>query len=92
MIQQNELIIFLLGLGVLTFILANRWRISRFPAWRVLVASFCILLLGWLLTILEDILWRDLLNFAEHISYALSSLLIAFWCWRVFYKGEGAPP
>lgn len=90
MIQQNELIIFLLGMGVLTFILANRWRIPRFPAWRVLVASFCVLLLGWLLTILEGIFWENLLNFMEHLSYALSSSLIALWCWRVFQKGKEA--
>jgi hypothetical protein len=90
MIQQNEVIIFLLGVSVLTFILANRWRIARFPAWKVLVASFCVLLVGWLLTILEGIFWEGLLNFVEHLSYALSSSLIAFWCWRVFQKGEEA--
>lgn len=91
MIQQNEIIIFLLGLGVLIFILMNRQGISRIPAWKILLASFYVLLTGWLLTILEGIFWGDVLNFLEHTSYVLSSGLMAYWCWRVFH-GEEAPP
>lgn len=88
MIQQNELIIFLLGMGGMLFVLVNRPRVERLPASRVLVASFFILLGGWLMTILEDLFWEDFLNLMEHISYALSSVFIALWCWRVFQKGE----
>lgn len=89
MIQQNELIIFLLGVGVLIFILSNRRRIHRIPAWKILAASFYVLLAGWLLTILEDIFWGRTLNFLEHASYTASSLLIAFWCWRMSHREEG---
>jgi len=89
MIQENELIIFLLGMGGMLFILVNRSRIEGLPAWNVLMASFFILLGGWLLTIVEGLFWQDFFNFLEHFSYTLSSIFIALWCWRVF-QGERA--
>jgi hypothetical protein len=80
----------MLGAGVLLFIVGNRNRLKRLPQSEVLVAGFCILLIGWTLTIIEGFLWRGFLNFMEHVCYSVSSVLVAVWCWKVFGGSEEA--
>jgi len=84
MIQQNEIIMLLLGIGVLIFVLENRQKLKLVPASQILISGFCIILAGWILTVLEDFFWKDFFNFLEHLCYAASSLLMAAWCWKVF--------
>jgi hypothetical protein len=90
MVQENELITLLLGIGVLVFAVSNRLRLQRLPEWKFLVGALGLLFLGWILTILEGFFWESALNLLEHISYAASSVLLALWCWKVFPK-EGRP-
>jgi hypothetical protein len=87
MIQQNELITFLVGLGVGFYILANYRRLRSIPNFRILLAAYMILLTGWALTILEGIALPSLFNTMEHLSYATCSILIAVWC-RMTFKGD----
>ena len=84
MIQENEIITLLLGIGVMIFILANKQKVKRIPAAKILIPGFYVLLAGWVLTILEGLFWRELLNVLEHICYTASSILIAIWCWKIF--------
>ena len=94
MIQDNEVIMLLMAIGVLIFILVNRRLIMRIRAARVLIAAFCVLLAAYVLTVLEGFFlenlqpWGDLLNFLEHLCYTASSVLIALWCLRVFKPKE----
>ena len=89
MIQENEIITLLLGIGVMIFILANNRKVKRIPVAKILIAGFYVLLAGWVLTILEGLFWNDLLNVLEHICYTASSILIAVWCWKIFaYKKD----
>ncbi len=90
MIQDNEVVMLLMAIGVLIFILVNRRLIMRIEAARVLVAAFCVLLAAYVLTILEGFFQEDLLNFLEHLCYAASSVLIAMWCMKVFKRKESA--
>ncbi len=89
MIQENEIILLLLGLGVLIFVLSNRLRLQRLPESKTLIAGFYMLMAGWVLTVLEGFLLEGLLNFIEHMCYASSAVLVAAWCWKVFGKEEG---
>jgi MFS superfamily sulfate permease-like transporter len=89
MIQDNEALLFVLGVGVLIFVLGNHWRLRRLPASRILLAGFYVLVAGWVLTILEGFFWQELLNTLEHMCYTGSSVLMAIWCWKVFGKKEG---
>jgi len=89
MIQENEVVTALLGIGVLIFIIANRLQLKRLPASGILIAGFYVLLTGWILTVLEGFFLGKLLNFLEHICYAGSAALVAAWCWKVFGKKEG---
>ena len=93
MVQENEVVMLFLAIGVLIFILVNRRLIMRIRAARVLVAAFCVLLAAYVLTVLEDLKplqqpLGNLLNFLEHLCYAVSSVLIALWCIRVFKPKE----
>jgi hypothetical protein len=84
MFQENELVMLLLGVGVLVFTLGNRFRLKRLPASKILCTGFYMLLAGWILTVLEGFCWKGVLNYLEHMCYAGSSLLMAVWCWKVF--------
>jgi len=86
MIDNSEAIVFLMGIGVMIFITVNYPQLKRLPSAKILIAAFCALLLGWLFTILEGFFWKEALNFIEHLNYAVSSILLAFWCWQVFRK------
>jgi hypothetical protein len=57
MIQQNELIMLLLGIGCMIFILVNKQKVKRIPVAKPLIAGFYVLLAGYFLTILEGLFW-----------------------------------
>jgi len=89
MFQENEIIMLLLGIGVLIFIFANRSRLKSLPASQLLFAGFGALLAGWVLTVLEGFFWGEALNLIEHVCYAASAVLMAGWCWVVFGRQGG---
>ena len=88
MIQGNEVVMLLMAIGVLIFILFNRRQIMRIEAAGLLVTAFCVLLAGYVLTVLEGFFLEDLFNFLEHLCYTGSSVLIALWCMKVFKRKE----
>jgi len=94
MIQENEVVMLLLAIGVLIFILVNRRLVMRIQASRLLVAAFCVLLAAYVLTVPEDLAPQSkpgvLLNLLEHSCYAANSVLIAMWCIKVFKRKESA--
>lgn len=89
-IFENEVVMLLLGVGVLTFILGNRARLKHLAASKILIVGFYVLLAGWVLTVVEGFFWEGLLNYLEHLCYAVSSVLVAVWCCKVF-GGRGVP-
>ncbi len=89
MIQENEVIMLLIAVGVLIFALISRPRLNRLPASRTLFAAFYVRLLGWVLTVLEGFVLGETLNLLEHGCYAISVTLLAAWCWQVFGRKEG---
>ena len=88
MIQENEIVMLILGGGVFILTLVYQMRIKRIPAWQTLISGFYILLVGWVLTVLESFFWEGPLNYLEHLCYALSSILMAVWCWRMVFGSK----
>ncbi len=86
MLKENEVVMFLIGAGVLVFILTNRLRLKRIQAYKILTGGFCFLLAGWLFTILEGFILIEFFNYLEHMCYAASSILIVMWFWKVFKR------
>jgi len=84
MIQENEILMLIIGLGVFIFVLGNRSQLKRIPHADWLLLGFYMLLVGWVLTVAESFLWEGVLNFLEHACYAAGSVLLAVWCWKVF--------
>jgi len=84
MIQENEIVMLLLGVGVLVFILTSRLRLKQLPASNILITAFHVAFAGWVMTVLEGFFWEEFLNYLEHICYAVSSILLAGWCWKAF--------
>lgn len=88
MIQENEILMLLLGICVFIFIQKNWKRLQNIPESKTLIAGFWVVLVGWLMTVLEGFFLEELLNYIEHICYAGSSLLMVLWCWKVFRGGK----
>lgn len=88
MLQENEIIMMLLGMGVFIFVLADHARLKSIPFSRILIASFLVLFMGWILTILEGFFLGPVLNLFEHLCYLGSSALLLMWCWKTFITKE----
>jgi hypothetical protein len=92
MFHENEVIVMLLGLGVLIALAAGRFRIKQFPAWRLFLASFVISVVAWACTVLEDLALPRTLNVIEHICYATSTGLLALWAYVASSRKAGRRP
>lgn len=86
MIQENEMVMFIIGAGVFLFTVAYRVQLKRIPEWRILISAFRILVAAWLLTILEGFFWGETLNYLEHFCYACSTVLMVIWCWKIAFN------
>ena len=88
MIEDNEIILLILGLGVMIFFGVHRKRMQDIPNRKYFFSAFAVLMAGWVLTVLEGLFWTDTLNLLEHLCYALSSILLTVWCWTVLTGSE----
>ena len=87
-IQPNEIVMLLLGIVTGIFTVRNRSHLRRLPQTGILLTGFYVLAVSWLLTVLEGFFWNSFFNLLEHAGYALSSVLLALWCWKVFKGGK----
>jgi len=74
MVQENEVINLLMGLGALPalFLLVRHGQAPRLP---LLYGAFLAIFAAQVFTIVEGFLWRELFNGLEHLSLALSGVL-----------------
>lgn len=86
MVHENEIIMLILGIGVLVFTIIHRAKIKRIYAWRNFIAGFYILIAAWVFTIAERFIWGNYLNILEHICYMSSAVIITIWCFRLFFS------
>jgi len=85
-LQENEVIMLILSLGTLSVMIINRKQLEDLPGRNLLVSSFLFFSLSGVFTNLEGIFWESLNNELEHLSAAISAVLIAFWCYRAGKK------
>ncbi len=83
MIQSNELITLIVGLGALGFVLACKGGLDRLPRSGLLLNAFFLNVLAWFCTVVEGFFWGELLNLLEHAASTASAALLAYWCWQV---------
>ncbi len=90
MIQENEIVMLALGIGIYIFALGYQSRLERIFEWRFLRYAYQLLLAAWVFTVLEGFFFTETFNIMEHLCYACSTVLLAFWCWKTaFVKMEG---
>jgi hypothetical protein len=89
MLMENEVVMLVMGIGVLIFILLSLPQIKKINFWKIIFVSYVILLLGLLFTNLEEYILPDFLNYCEHLSYLISSVLLVIWCWKTFQLLRG---
>ncbi|HEX2394844.1 MAG TPA: hypothetical protein VHI78_05820 [Bacteroidales bacterium] len=82
MLRENEVVMLVLGIGVLFLFIMNMDFIRKIRFWKILFYSYSVLICGWLFTVLEEFILTNFLNFLEHISYLLSAMLIFIWAWK----------
>ena len=88
MIQENEIILLILSIGIFIFILLNRSRLKHLPESKILIVGFFTFLTGWIMTVVEGFFWEDFLNIIEHICYIGGAVLLIVWCWKIFGRKE----
>jgi dolichyl-phosphate-mannose--protein O-mannosyl transferase len=88
MLREDEVVMLIMGIGVLFFILLNRGYLKKIESWKVLIWSYIIVLFGWLFTVLETFFLEKYLNLFEHLSYAISGILFTLWCWNFTHKAK----
>ncbi len=86
MIQENEVILFILATGVLFSIIAYQKRIFTMLGCCCLVMAYYVLYAGWAFTILEGFFFEDIMNGLEHLCYTLSMVFVAIWSCKTFRK------
>ena len=92
-IQENEVVMLALGIGVFCFGYASRRSLVRIPDWPMLGLAYVGLLVAWTATVLEGFWLPTILNFVEHACYAVSTILVAAWCRRAASgRQRGAAP
>ena len=91
--EENEIVMLLLGVGVLILVLLRRKQLKQLPGAYLLITCFSILLAGWTATVLEGLFengsfYYQLFNYLEHLCYAGSAMMIAWWSCRAFALGK----
>jgi len=79
MIEEGELIVFILGIVVFIFIIINYENLKTIPKFKFFLTSIILILIAWFATVFEALFLYNLLNFIEHLFYVLSSILILIW-------------
>lgn len=89
MIQENEVITLILGVGALIFVAFNHRALRGVRHSKILISALIVTFWAWALTNLEALIWYDFINCLEHVCYGVSSVLLAVWCIiSISSKGE----
>jgi 4-amino-4-deoxy-L-arabinose transferase-like glycosyltransferase len=87
-VEDREAIVLLLGLLVALFVIAHLKQIKAFPLWPLPVIAASCLLMGWSVSIAEDVFDSYDFDVVEHFLYAAHSCLLAAWCVRLSLLGK----
>lgn len=88
MVQENEVVMFIIGLFMLIFSTVKYKRLQFLPQWRYLYLGFVFLNVAWFFTIAEGFVWAHLFNVFEHCFYMLASFAMFLWTIKILFKKE----
>jgi hypothetical protein len=89
---HDELIMLIISLIVIIMIAINFRLLRRIPNCFLLMCSFVLVAFSAICTVAEGLVFPEVLNYLEHLSFMAASILFAVWCGFVFgaKKREGA--
>jgi hypothetical protein len=90
MLAENEVLSFLLTLGILAFFLANLRRMRDLPGSAYQLGGILAYLAALIFTLLEGFAWADGFNLLEHLGYLLCGLFLAAWIISLSRSWKGA--
>jgi len=88
-IYENEVAMLLICIGVFIFIITKRGDYKRVPHWKLILTSFYMFFGAVILTVVEEYIFKNVLNILEHLLYLCSSFIILLWCWVTFRYDKG---
>ena len=83
-VAHDELIMLIISLAVVIQVAANFNFLKRLPGSYLILSSFALVALSAFCTVAESLVFPEVLNYIEHLSFMTASILLAIWCWRVF--------
>lgn len=76
MFQESEIVNLLVGFGSVPVLVVLARRV-RLPRPGIVYTAFSFLLLAYVFTVVEGVVWRQGFNFLEHLSYAVAAILFS---------------
>lgn len=86
MIYENEIVMMLIALFVLSFVLMYKQKIKTQKYANILLSSFYTFVIGWTCTIAEGFVFPVILNFIEHLAYVVGIVLLLIWIFKYSKK------
>ena len=86
LIQENEVVVLLSIIAIMTFAWVNRDALCELPGWRCFAASFLALFISAIATIAEAFVWEPAMNTIEHAGHMVAAILLLTWIWSVHHK------
>ena len=86
MFEEQELLVLLLGVGLLVYGIFKRSDLTSIPYSGVIISAYLVMLAGWGISVLESAFYPYILNILEHIACMGGSLLLAIWAWFALKK------
>lgn len=84
MVQANEILMLILTVAISIAAGVNYGYLRRIPWHSLITASFAFFAISYFFTVAEGFFLGPILNSLEHIGYAVSTALLAYWCRLVF--------
>lgn len=88
MVNENEVVMLLLCVGVFIFVISKHRECKRIPHWELILTAFYIFFAAVILTVAEGFFRPVLLNILEHLFYTCSSFIMLIWCVITFRSAK----
>ena len=83
-VAHDELIMLIISLIVVVQVVANFQLLRRVPNHLLLLGSFALVAFSTFCTVVEGLVFPEVLNYLEHLSFMSAMILLAVWSGCVF--------
>ena len=91
-VAHDELIMLIISLIVVIQVVANFQLLRRVPNHLLLLGSFALVAFSTFCTVVEGLVFPEVLNYLEHLSFMSAMILLAVWSGCVFGSKKRESP